>query len=161
MPSDLRGAADALKEAENAWKGVTTLQPQGRAFGAASFELFDTLRKVLAAPAEPEKQRALGLDVNNAMHSIERGTRDLANFVEQSHDATRACLNSGLLFAPARGRDQSVKHLHARNRGEYLPVPISDAHAVIDPIERGAAMVAQTPRLTVAPEARWPLPTMR
>ena len=76
MTSDLRGAADALKEAEATWKRVTTLQPQGRAFGAASFELFDTLRKVLAVPAEPEKRRARARPrpVNSARSSEARAT---------------------------------------------------------------------------------------
>jgi hypothetical protein len=149
MTSDLRGAADALQEAENAWKGVTTLQPQGRAFGAASFELFDILRKVIAAPAEPEKQRALGLDLDNALRSIEQGTRDLGRFVEQSHDATRACLNSGLLFAPARGRDHSAEHLHARNRGEYIPLNTLDGVSVTGPIERTACLTRQL--ITIRP----------
>jgi len=73
MTSDLRGAADALKDAESAWKTVTTLQPQSGAFGAASYELFDTLRKVIAAPTEQEKQLQLGLDIDTSLASVQRG----------------------------------------------------------------------------------------
>jgi hypothetical protein len=142
MTSDLRGAADALKESETTWKRVTTLQPQSRAFGATSFELFDTLRKVVAVPAEQEKQRALGLDTDESIPSLDRGMRDLARFVEQSHDATRACLNSELLFAPARGLDHSPEHLQSRNRGGYLPVPPDAANHLLGPIERAASLTA-------------------
>lgn len=143
MTSDLRGAAECLKEAEATWKRVTTLQPQGRAFGAASFELFETLRKVLAAPVEPERQRALGLDTDQSILSLERGTRDLASFVEQSHDATRACLNSELLFAPARGQDRTAQHLKSRTRGGYLPVSADAATVVLNPIEIAGSRTAQ------------------
>jgi hypothetical protein len=153
MTSDLRGAAGALKEAEATWNRVTTLQPQGRAFGAASFELFDTLRKVLAAPAELEKQSRLGLDVNESLRSLQRPARDLARFLEQSHDATRACLNSELLFAPARGRDHSVEHLHSRTRGDYLPVAPNTANDVLEPIERAASLTLVLTVDTIAPGA--------
>jgi hypothetical protein len=136
MTSDLRGAADALKAAEAAWKSVTTLQPQGRAFGIASYELFDALRRVLATPAEPETLRTLGLDVKTSLRSLERGARELARFVEQSHDATRACLNSELLFAPARGRDNAADHLRARIRGEHLAVLAHQAQATMEWIAR-------------------------
>lgn len=142
MTSDLRGAADALKEAEATWKRVTTLQPQGRAFGAASFELFDTLRKVVAAPAEHETQKGLGLEVNESLRSLERGARDLARFVGQSHDATRACLNSELLFSPARGQDQSAEHLRSRIRGGYIPVASDAANHLMESIERAASLTA-------------------
>lgn len=142
MTSDLRGAADALKEAEATWKRVTTLQPQGRAFGAASFELFDTLRKVVAVPAEPAKQHALGLGTDQSIPSLERGMRDLATFVEQSHDATRACLNSELLFAPARCLDQSAEHLQSRARGGYLPVAPDAANYLLESIQRAASLTA-------------------
>jgi hypothetical protein len=118
-------------------------QPQGRAFGVASFELFDTLRKIVDAPAGPEKQLPLGLDVDVSLASIERGTADLARFVQQSHDAIRACLNSGLLFAPARGRDNTADHLRARTRGEYIHVGVSDAPSVLEPLERAAWRTAQ------------------
>ena len=138
--SDLRCVADALKEAEATWKRVTTLQPQGRTFGAASFELFDTLRKVLNMPAEPEKQRMLGLDVNESLRSLERGTRDLAQALEQSRDATRACLNSELLFAPARGLDHAAEHLHSRSRGGYLPIAPAAANDLLRPVERAASL---------------------
>lgn len=146
MTSDLRGAADALKDAEAAWKTVTTLQPQDRAFGVASFELFDTLRKVVAVPSAPEKHREVGLDVDTALQSLERGVRDLGHFVEQGRDATRACLNSGLLFAPARGRDNTADHLRARSRGEHLPLTTDQAHDVMEPVERAAAMTCQITR---------------
>lgn len=142
MTNHLRGAADALKEAEATWKRVTTLQPQGRAFGVASFELFDTLRKVVAAPVELERQRGLGLDVNESLRSVERGARDLARFVKQSHDATRACLNSELLFAPVRGRSHSVEHLHSRVRGGYVPVAPDATDHLLEPIERAASLTA-------------------
>jgi hypothetical protein len=142
MTSDLRGAADALKEAEATWKRVTTLQTQGRALGAASFELFDTLRKIVVVPAEPEKQRALGLDIDQSIPSLERGTRDLATFVEQSHDATRACLNSELLFGPARCLDHSAEHLQSRARGGYLPVAPDAANHLLESIQRAASLTA-------------------
>lgn len=142
MTSDLRGAADALQEAEATWKRVTTLQPQGRAFGAASFELFDTLRKVLTAHPEPLKHRALGLDTEQSIPSLARSTGDLANFVKQGHDATRACLNSELLFAPARGRDRSAMHLKLRTRGSYLPVAHDATNHLLEPIERAACLTA-------------------
>ena len=61
-------------------------------------------------------------------------------FVEQSHDATRACLNSGLLFAPARGRDNTADHLRARSRGEYLPLAIEQAPFLMEPIARAAEL---------------------
>ena len=146
MTSDLRGAAEALKDAESAWKTVTTLQPQSRAFGVASYDLFDTLRKVLAVPSAPEKHREVGLDVDTSLRSLEQGVRDLGRFVEQGRDATRACLNSGLLFAPARGRDKTAGHLRARTRGEYLPLPPMDAKTLRDSIERAAAMTCQITR---------------
>lgn len=161
MTSDLRGAADALKEAESTWKRVTTLQPQGRAFGTASFELFDTLRKVVAVPAEPEKQRALGLDIDQSIRALERGTRDLASFVEQSHDASRACLNSELLFAPARGRDHSPEHLQSRTRGGYLPVPPGAANHLFESIHRAASLTAVLSVDTVAVEAARPTMAVR
>ncbi|SDP19285.1 hypothetical protein SAMN04489867_1688 [Pedococcus dokdonensis] len=150
MTSDLRGAADALKEAEATWKRVTTLQPQGRAFGAASFELFDTLRKVLAAPIETEKRQRISLDVDTSLRSLEQGTRDLARFVDQSHDVTRACLNSELLFAPARAQDRTVKHLVSRTRGDYLPLAPDAANHLMESIERAASLTAVLAVDTVA-----------
>lgn len=141
--SDLRGVADALKEAEVTWKGVTTLQPQGRAFGAASFELFDTLRKILNVPAEPEKQRIIGLNVNESLRSLGRGTRDLAQALEQGRDATRACLNSELLFGPARGRDHAIEHLQSRTRGDYLPLAPAVANHFLRPIESAASLTTR------------------
>ena len=145
VTSDLRGAANALKDAEATWKHVTTLQPQGRAFGVASFELFDTLRKVLAAPTVPEKRTDVGLDVEDSRRTLDRGVQDLAQFLGHSHDITRTCLNSGLLFAPARGRDNTADHLRARTRGEYLPLVAARAHALMEPVERAASLVAHMP----------------
>lgn len=142
MTSDLRGAADALKEAEATWKRVTTLQTQGRAFGAASFELFDTLRMVVAAPVDPEKQLELGLEVDASLRSLERGTWDLARFVERSHDATHACLNSDLLFAPTRGRDHSAEHLQSRARGGYVPIAPDAANHLLESIDRAVSLTA-------------------
>jgi hypothetical protein len=154
MTSDLRGAADGLREAEAAWKGVTTLHPQGRAFGAASYALFDTLRKVLAAPAEAQKRRELGLDVDASLRSIERGVRDLAMFVEQSHDATRACLNSELLFAPARGRENTADHLRARTRGEYTPLHAAEGVSVSGCIEMAVCLTRQAALTRTSEPAR-------
>lgn len=162
MTTDLRGAADALKEAEATWKRVTTLQPQGRAFGAASFELFDTLRQVVAAPAEPEKQRELGLRVNESLRSLERGARDLARFVEQSHEATRACLNSELLFAPARGRGgPSRHHLSTRLQGKYVAVPLHEGNVIIDSIEWAATLTARLSTKVAHPPPTRPVLTMQ
>jgi hypothetical protein len=154
ITSDLRRAADGLKEAEEAWKRVTTLQPQGRAFGAASYELFDTLRKVLAAPTEPQKQPELGLDVDASLRSIGRGVRDLAMFVEESHDATRACLNSELLFAPARGRDNTADQLRARTRGEYTPLNAVEGASVSGCIEMAVCLTGQVALSPVSEPAR-------
>lgn len=142
VSGDLRRAADALKEAEATWKRVTTLQPLGRAFGAASFELFDTLRMVVAAPVDPDKQLELGLEVDASLRSLERGTRDLARFVERSHDATRACLNSELLFAPARERDHSAEHLQSRARGGYAPIAPDAANHLFESIDRAVSLTA-------------------
>ena len=161
LTRDLRGAADALKGAEAAWRTVTTLQRQGRAFGVASFELFDTLRTVMAIPTEPEKMLRAGFDIETSLRSLERGTRDLSWFIEQSREVTGACVNSRLLFAPARGRDNGAHHLRARVRGEYLPIATGRAHGLMEPVARAADLTAHllvARRHPVPPRADTPAP---
>ena len=49
--------------------------------------------------------------IEQALRSLSRAVDDLAHFILQSRDATRACLNSQLLFAPARSLANKTERL--------------------------------------------------
>jgi hypothetical protein len=102
LADQLRPAAAALQTAEQAWKSVTTLQPQTQEFGQASYDLFAMLREAIQKPPPSLTRAADGRDIERALDSLRRAAINLSQFLDHSHDATRACLNSGLLFAPAR-----------------------------------------------------------
>jgi hypothetical protein len=91
-----------LKAASAAWKTVTTLQPQSRDFGIASLELFQLMRDAITIDPDTAGRVPSLLVLAEARRSVDRGIRNLRTFVSQAHDVTEPCLNSGVLFAPAR-----------------------------------------------------------
>ena len=127
LTAQLRSGADALRRASTAWKSVSTLQPQSHEFGAASLELFNVMREVITAPAALERGSATTLDVDQALHSLARGVDDLKHFMERAHEATRACVHSRVLFAPARALPPSQSRLVERQRGSHVAVERTSA----------------------------------
>ena len=111
LTAQLRSGADALRKASTAWKSVSTLQPQTHEFGAASLELFNIMREVITAPAALDCGGVTTLDVDQALRSLARGVDDLTHFVARAHEATRACVHSRVLFAPARALPPSHSRL--------------------------------------------------
>ena len=57
------------------------------------------------------------LDVDQALHSLARGVDDLKHFMERAHEATRACVHSRVLFAPARALPQARVASWSANAG--------------------------------------------
>ena len=117
--------------ASTAWKSVSTLQPQSHEFGAASLELFNVMREVITAPAATERGSGTTLDVDQALHSLARGVDDLKHFMERAHEATRACVHSRVLFAPARALPPSQSRLMERQRGSHVAVEPNECTALL------------------------------
>ena len=134
LTAQLRSGADALRKASTAWKSVSTLQPQSHEFGAASLELFNVMREVITAPAALERGSATTLDVDQALHSLARGVDDLTHFMARAHEATRACVHSRVLFAPARALPPSQSRLVERQRGSHVAVELNEGTALLAPV---------------------------
>lgn len=134
LTAQLRSGADALRKASTAWKSVSTLQPQSHEFGAASLELFNVMREVISAPTALERGSSTTLDVDQALHSLARGVDDMTHFMERAHEATRACVHSRVLFAPARTLPPSQSRLVERQRGSHVAVERNEGMALLAPV---------------------------
>jgi hypothetical protein len=145
----LRSGAEALKAASTGWKSVSTLQPQSREFGAASLELFDVMREVITSTAALERGRATTLDVDQALHRLARGVDDLTHFMGRAHDATRACLNSGLLVGPARSLPASTDRLTMAQRRAYISLKPCDAQGLITVLANATDLPHHLPGVAV------------
>jgi hypothetical protein len=145
----LRSGADALKAVSAAWKTVSTLQPQSHEFGTASLELFNMMREVITTPASAERGSPTTLEVDHALGSLARGVDDLQHFMARAHDATRACLNSGLLFGPARSLSASAGRLNEVRRGAYVPLEACDAQGLLTLLESAGDLPLHLPSAAV------------
>jgi hypothetical protein len=145
----LRSGADALKAASAAWKTVSTLQPQSHEFGTASLELFNMIREVITTPAGAERGSPTGHEVDQALGSLARGVDDLKHFMARAHDATRACLNSSLLFGPARSLRASAGRLNEVRRGVYVPLDACDAQGLLTLLESASDLPLHLPAAAV------------
>lgn len=134
LTAQLRSGADALRRASTAWKSVSTLQPQSHEFGTASLQLFNVMREVITTPAALERGSGTTLDVDQALHSLARGVDDLKHFMERAHEATRACVHSRVLFAPARALPPSQGRLVERQRGSHVAVERNEGMALLAPV---------------------------
>lgn len=134
LTAQLRSGADALRQASTAWKSVSTLQPQSHEFGAASLELFNVMREVITAPAALDCGGATTLDVDESLRSLARGVDDLTHFMARAHEATRACVHSRVLFAPARALPPSQSRLVERQRGSHVAVELNESTALLAPV---------------------------
>lgn len=150
LTARLRSGAEALKKASTAWKSVSTLQPQSHEFGAASLQLFNIMREAITSNAGMEPGTAPTLDVEQALSSLGRGVDDLTRFMERAHDATRACLKSGLLFGPARSLPASAGRLHEVRRGGYVPLNACDAQGLLTLLESASDMPFHQPAAAVS-----------
>lgn len=150
LTAQLRAGADALRNASNAWKSVSTLQPQSHEFGAASLELFNVMREVITTPTALERGTGATLDVDQALHSLARGVDDLTHFMARAHDATRACLNSSLLFGPARSLRASAGRLNEVRRGVYVPLDACDAQGLLTLLESARDLALHLPAAAVS-----------
>lgn len=145
LTARLRSGADALKQASTAWKSVSTLQPPSREFGTASLQLFNVMRELIASPTGLEPGKAGALDVDQALHSLARGVDDLTHFVARAHEATRACVHSRVLFAPARTLPPSQNRLVERQRGSHIAVEPNECAALLTPVWGLAATLDSLP----------------
>lgn len=134
LTAQLRSGADALRRASAAWKSVSTLQPQSHEFGTASLQLFNVMREVITTPAALERGSGTTLDVDQALHSLARGVDDLKHFMERAHEATRACVHSRVVFAPARALPPSQGRLVERQRGSHVAVERNEGMALLAPV---------------------------
>jgi hypothetical protein len=150
LTARLRSGADALKAASAAWRTVTTLQPQSHEFGTASLQLFNIMREVITSPARLERGSAATLDVGQALHNLACGVHDLTRFMARANDATRACLNSGLLFGPARSLSASADRLHEVRRGAYVPLKACDARGLLTLLESASDLPLHLPAAAVS-----------
>ena len=146
----LRSGAEALKSAATQWKSVSTLQLQSREFGAASLEVFNVMREVLTRPTDLERGSVTTLDVDRALHSLARGVDDLRYFMAHARDTTRACLNSGLLFGPARSLPASTGRLTEVQRGAYVSLKPCDAQGLLTVLANATDLPQRLPAVAVA-----------
>ena len=120
---ELREGGAALRAADEALTGLTSLTSPTHDFVSATRELFTTLQQV----REMSTVRDASLDHEAAVASLAHGSSVEADLITAAHNIPASLLNCQMLFAPARTLEPSVERLAARGKGKFIAIQLSDA----------------------------------
>lgn len=118
----LREGGVALRDAQLALRGLTSLTVPAHDFVTSSRALFATLQQVrqLADARDPE------LDTEAAIASLARACTIESELLSEARPSPSSLLHCGLLFAPARRLPTNLERLEPRAKGRFIPVQLND-----------------------------------
>ncbi len=140
---ELRDGAASLRAAQEALVGLTSLTTPTHDFVTASRELFATLQHVREMAAD----NAPALDAPAALASLAHGCALEAELLTAARGTPASLLHCHLLFAPARTLEPALERLHARGKGRFIPVELTD---VPDLAWRWETAARRTPEVAAA-----------
>jgi len=128
----LRGAAEALRAAEQAWTGLTTGMPPSHDYVTASRSAFAALTEVSkAVRASPARTMGPGFDPDRAILDLAVATQDLASLPRIVENLPHRLLQSELLFVRARSIAPRADILAERLKGRLVVARQLDAPNLI------------------------------
>jgi hypothetical protein len=131
----LRHGGAALRQAEQALKGITSLTTPTHDYVTAARELFTTLQDVRELAAHHEG----GIDPVSMLASLAHGCTLQAQVMTAARGVPAHLLHCHLLFAPARNLQPTIARLNARSNGKFIPVTVGDAPELAWRWDRAAA----------------------
>ena len=124
----LRGAAEALRTAEQAWTGLTTGMPPCHDYVTASRSAFGALAEVsMAVRASPARTVRPGFDPDRAILDLAVAAQDLASLLRIVENLPHRLLQSELLFVRARSIAPRADILAERLKGGLVVARPLDA----------------------------------
>ncbi len=128
----LRGTAEALRAAEQAWTGLTTGMPPSHDYVTASRSAFAALAEVsMAARSSPARTVGLGFDPARAILDLAAATQDLASLLRIVENLPHRLLQSELLFVRARSIAPRADILAERLKGGLVVARQLDAPSLV------------------------------
>lgn len=135
---ELRAAAQALQRAGTSWGTATTGMRPGHEYIDAAQRLHDVLEDVINLAPRLDRELASATR-HRLLDSLTAASHELTAVLRESAPAARRLIEAGALLAPARALQSADDRLHAKTKGRFVPVRLSDQPRLIE-----AAVAAET-----------------